>query len=395
MAGRRLDLPRHRTSLSISRRIPLSSTTLCRAAAVSAACSEGPKEGNTCMIEKTFAADGLINNDELINHDRHAAARRRRVVVTGGAGFLGSHLCDALINRGDEVICVDNLASGSRDNIRHLEPSPQFLFSLHDIRYPIDVQGPVDVVANLASLASPPGYLRRPIFTLTTGADGTRNALDLARRKGARFVQASTSEVYGDPSVHPQVEEYWGNVNPVGPRSVYDEAKRYAEALITAYRKAYRVNTGIFRIFNTYGPRMHPDDGRVVTNFIKQALNDQPLTVYGDGSQTRSLCYVDDLIRGIVAMIDSTATGPINLGNPHEVTIRQIAEIVLELTDSTATITTKPLPVDDPTRRRPDITRAVAQLNWSPSVTLSDGLARTIEWHRATRVGEEQNVFVA
>lgn len=347
------------------------------------------------MIEETFAADGLINNDELIRHDRNAAIRRRRVVVTGGAGFLGSHLCDALINRGDEVICVDNLASGSRDNIRHLEQSPQFLFSLHDIRYPIDVQGPVDAVANLASLASPPGYLRRPIFTLTTGADGTRNALDLARRKGARFVQASTSEVYGDPSVHPQVEEYWGNVNPVGPRSVYDEAKRYAEALITAYRKAYRVNTGIFRIFNTYGPRMHPDDGRVVTNFIKQALNDQPLTVYGDGSQTRSLCYVDDLIRGIVAMIDSTATGPINLGNPHEVTIRQIAEIVLELTDSTATITTKPLPVDDPTRRRPDITRAVAQLNWSPSVTLSDGLARTIEWHRATRVGEEQNVFVA
>lgn len=304
-----------------------------------------------------------------------------RVVVTGGAGFIGSHLCEALVDRGDDVICVDNLVSGRVENIGHLLESPRFALEIQDIRTPLTVPGRVDAVANLASLASPPEYRRRPVFTLTTGSDGTKNALDLAATHGARFVQASTSEVYGDPIVHPQPEEYWGNVNPTGPRSMYDEAKRYAEALIAAYARE-GVNAGIARIFNTYGPRMRLDDGRVVTNFIAQSLRGEPLTVYGDGAQTRSLCYVSDLVRGLIALIDTPVAGPINLGNPHEMTVLQIAELTRELTGSTSRIEYRPLPQDDPTRRRPDIRRARHELGWEPKVDVATGLAMTINWNR-------------
>src|SRR5580693_8253069 len=252
-----------------------------------------------------------------------------RVVVTGGAGFLGSHLCDAILARGDSAVCVDNLATGRPDNIAHLMGQPGFTFVEADVSSALDVPGPVDVVAHLASPASPPDYLRLPLETLAAGSHGTENALRLAQRQGARFVLASTSEVYGDPAVHPQTEDYWGNVNPVGPRSVYDEAKRFAEALTRAYRDTNGVNAGIIRIFNTYGPRMNAQDGRIVTNFITQALNGDPLTIYGDGSQTRSFCYVDDLIRGIVSMIDCTERGPVNLGNPEEFTVAEWAELGL------------------------------------------------------------------
>ncbi|MXP20154.1 NAD-dependent epimerase/dehydratase family protein [Gordonia sp. HNM0687] len=312
-----------------------------------------------------------------------------RVVITGGAGFIGSHLCQALHDRGDDVVCVDNLASGRIENIAHLLESPRFHLEIQDIRTPLAVSGPVDAVANLASLASPPGYSRRPVFTLTTGSDGTKNALDLAATHQARFVQASTSEVYGDPAIHPQREDYWGNVNPTGPRSMYDEAKRYAEALVAAYVRE-GVNAGIARIFNTYGPRMRLDDGRVVTNFIAQSLRGEPLTVYGDGGQTRSLCYVSDLVRGLIALIDTPVHGPINLGNPHEMTVLQIAELVRDITGSTSTIEYRPLPQDDPTRRRPDIGRARNELGWQPKVDVATGLAMTINWnrnHRAVEVG--------
>lgn len=307
-----------------------------------------------------------------------------RILVTGGAGFLGSNLCTVLIGRGDTVYCIDDLSTGRRTNLEHLFTSPLFTFIEGTVLEPISIIDDVDGVVHLASPASPPAYLERPIFTLRTGSEGTRNALDFALAQSARFVLASTSEVYGDPLVHPQSEDYWGNVNPLGPRSVYDEAKRYAESLTTAYRTACGVNTGIVRIFNTYGPGMRPDDGRVVTNFIDQALRCAPLTVFGDGTQTRSLCYVDDLVRGLVAMLDSDLQGPINLGNPAELTVSQIAELVCELIGSSSTIERHPLPEDDPTRRKPDITRARELLGWNPQVELQDGLARTIEWHMAT-----------
>ncbi|KRD05321.1 NAD-dependent dehydratase [Mycobacterium sp. Root265] len=307
-----------------------------------------------------------------------------RILVTGGAGFLGSNLCTVLIGRGDTVYCIDDLSTGRRTNLEHLFTSPLFTFIEGTVLEPISIIDDVDGVVHLASPASPPAYLERPIFTLRTGSEGTRNALDFALAQSARFVLASTSEVYGDPLVHPQSEDYWGNVNPLGPRSVYDEAKRYAESLTTAYRTACGVNTGIVRIFNTYGPGMRPDDGRVVTNFIDQALRCAPLTVFGDGTQTRSLCYVDDLVRGLVAMLDSDLQGPINLGNPAELTVSQIAELVCELIGSSSTIERHPLPEDDPTRRKPDITRARDLLGWNPQVELEDGLARTIEWHMAT-----------
>lgn len=307
-----------------------------------------------------------------------------RILVTGGAGFLGSNLCTVLIGRGDTVYCIDDLSTGRRTNLEHLFTSPLFTFIEGTVLESISVTDNVDGVVHLASPASPPAYLERPIFTLRTGSEGTRNALDFALAQSARFVLASTSEVYGDPLVHPQSEDYWGNVNPLGPRSVYDEAKRYAESLTTAYRTACGLNTGIVRIFNTYGPGMRPDDGRVVTNFIDQALRCAPLTVFGDGSQTRSLCYVDDLVRGLVAMLDSDQQGPINLGNPAELTVSQIAELVCELIGSSSTIERHPLPEDDPTRRKPDITRARELLGWNPQVKLQDGLARTIEWHMAT-----------
>lgn len=303
-------------------------------------------------------------------------------MVTGGAGFLGSHLCDALVDRGDSVVCLDDLSSGRTANVAHLLSHDRFTLVEADVRAEITLRGDFDAVAHLASPASPPDYLSRPVETLTTGSHGTLNALNFARDNAARFVLASTSEVYGDPLVHPQPETYWGNVNPIGPRSVYDEAKRFAEALATAYRSARDVNVGIVRIFNTYGPRMRPDDGRAITTFIVQALRGTPLTVYGNAQQTRSFCYVDDLIRGIIAMLDSSEAGPINLGNPSEMTIQEVAEHVIRLTGSSSRIEHHPLPVDDPTRRKPDIERAAQRLGWAPSVPIELGLQRTIAWFR-------------
>lgn len=312
-----------------------------------------------------------------------------RVIVTGGCGFLGSHLCDALISRGDYVLCLDNLSTGRIENVCHLLEHPRFEFTQCDVSVGITARGPADVVAHLACPASPPDYLRLPLETLAVGSSGTDHALRLAEANGARFLLASTSEVYGDPVMHPQAEEYWGNVNPVGPRSVYDEAKRFAEALATAYAAARGVNVGIVRIFNTYGPRMSPSDGRVVTNFITQALRDEPITIYGDGSQTRSFCYVDDLIRGLVMMLDSAEPGPVNLGNPEEFTIREFADLVLRLTGSASRLEHLPLPEDDPARRRPVITRAWERIGWRPEVPVSEGVAKTIQWLRS-RVGEVQ-----
>lgn len=305
------------------------------------------------------------------------------VVITGGGGFLGSHLCDALLGREDSVLCVDDFSTGEPDNTAHLGKDPGFTFIRADVCAGFDVPGPVDAVAHLASPASPPDYHRRPLETLAVGSRGTENALRLAVRHRARFVLASTSEVYGDPVVHPQREDYWGNVNPVGPRSVYDEAKRFAEALSTAYRRTLAANVGILRIFNTYGPRMRPHDGRVVSTFIRQALDGEPLTIYGDGSQTRSFCYVDDLVRGIVTMIDSDLPGPLNLGNPSERTVRELAELVREATGSASGLEFRPLPVDDPARRRPVITRAQHQLGWCPQVTMEEGLRHTVGWFRS------------
>jgi len=304
-----------------------------------------------------------------------------RVVVTGGAGFLGSHLCEALVRRGDTVVCADDLSTGRLENIEHLRHLGCD-FVRADVTRPVEVTGHVDAVAHLASPASPPDYLRLPLETLAAGSRGTENALRLATHHGARFVLASTSEVYGDPLVHPQHEDYWGNVNPIGPRSVYDEAKRFAEAVTTAYR-GLSTNTGILRIFNTYGPRMRPCDGRVVSSFIVQALTGEPLTVYGSGDQTRSFCYVDDLVRGLVAMIDSTEAGPLNIGNPQERTVRELAELVLEITGSSSGIEFHPLPQDDPTRRLPVVTRALDTLGWSPEVPIETGLRRTVEWFAA------------
>jgi dTDP-glucose 4,6-dehydratase len=285
--------------------------------------------------------------------------------------------------RGDSAVCVDNLATGRPDNVAHLMGQPGFTFVEADVSSALDVAGPVDAVAHLASPASPPDYLRLPLETLAVGSHGTENALRLAHRHGARFVLASTSEIYGDPAVHPQTEDYWGNVNPVGPRSVYDEAKRFGEALTRAYRETHGVNAGIIRIFNTYGPRMSARDGRIVTNFITQALNGDPLTIYGDGSQTRSFCYVDDLIRGIMGMIDCAESGPVNLGNPEEFSVADFARLVLRVTGSDSPVEHLPLPVDDPTRRCPDIARASQVLGWQPQIGVEDGVRRTVEWFRS------------
>jgi dTDP-glucose 4,6-dehydratase len=303
-----------------------------------------------------------------------------RIVVTGGAGFLGSHLTDALLARGDEVVSFDDLCTGELRNLAHLDGHPRFTFVEHDVTEHIDVDGPVDAVLHLASPASPPGYLALPIETLMVGSRGTHNALGLARAKGARFFVSSTSEVYGDPSVHPQPESYWGNVNPIGPRSVYDEAKRFTEALTMAYHRTHGVDVRIVRIFNTYGPRMRADDGRVVSNFIVQALRGEPLTIYGDGSQTRSFCYVDDEIRGFLALLDGPHTGPINIGNDGEFTMLELAEIVRDVTGSSSPIEHLPLPEDDPKQRRPDLTLARTLLGWEPTVALRDGVARTAEY---------------
>ena len=303
-----------------------------------------------------------------------------RIVVLGAAGFLGSHLCDQLIARGDEVIGIDNLSSSSGLNLKHLDSHKQFSFIKSDVSEGVSVDGKVDAVLNFASPASPPRYLEMPIQTLRTGSQGTDNALRLALKKNARFIMASTSEIYGDPSVSPQVETYWGNVNSIGERSCYDEAKRYAEALCMAYWREKNVNIGIVRIFNTYGPRLDPKDGRVVSNFVCQALEGDDLTIYGDGSQTRSFCYVDDEIRGILSMLDSDQRGPINIGNPVEFTMMELAELVLELTRSKSSIVYRELPADDPLQRKPDISRAIESLGWRPSIELREGLEQTINW---------------
>ena len=306
----------------------------------------------------------------------------KRAVVTGGAGFLGSHLSQRLLEIGYDVLCVDNFLTGARSNVEHLLGKDGFELREMDVNDPILVAGPVDAVLHLASPASPVDYLRFPVQTLRAGSLGTLNALELAADKHARFVLASTSESYGDPQVHPQPETYWGNVNPVGPRAVYDEAKRFSEAVTTAYRSSRGVNTGIVRIFNTYGPRMRPHDGRAIPTFIDQALAGKPLTVAGNGSQTRSLCYVDDLIDGLVRMLHSDHAGPINVGNPHEMTVLELAMAIRELAGSDSAISLVPRPVDDPCVRRPDITLARSTLGWEPKVDLEDGLLRTIAWFR-------------
>ena len=303
-----------------------------------------------------------------------------RVVVLGAAGFLGSHLCDALIARGDDVVGVDDFSSGTPANIRQLNQSAKFKFVQADITESIPVTGSFDAVLNFASLASPPRYMANQIHTLRTGSTGTENALKLAVANNARLIMASTSEVYGDPVVHPQTETYRGNVNPIGPRSCYDEAKRYAEALCMAYLREQSANVGIVRIFNTYGPRLDRFDGRVVSNFIWQAINGLPITVYGDGTQTRSFCYVEDEVRGIVALLQSDIAGPVNIGNPNEFTMLELAELIIDITASKSTIEHCPLPEDDPMQRCPDISLAKTTLNWEPVINLREGLGRTIEW---------------
>ncbi|CAA9533225.1 MAG: UDP-glucuronate decarboxylase [uncultured Solirubrobacteraceae bacterium] len=299
-------------------------------------------------------------------------------LVTGGAGFLGSHLCDELLRRGHHVICVDNLETGSLTNIAHIRV-PEFEFLQLDIVQPYFVERPIDFVYHLASPASPIDYLRLPLHTLKVGSHGTHHTLGLAKKHRARFLIASTSEVYGDPQVHPQPETYWGHVNPIGPRGVYDEAKRYAEALTMAYHRQQGVDTAIMRIFNTYGARMRPYDGRAIPTFLRQALQDRPITVFGDGSQTRSFCYVDDLIRGMIALAESGEGGPVNVGNPNEFTLLELAETVIEITDSKSEIVHEALPTDDPQVRQPDISLARALLGWEPEIDLREGLRRTVE----------------
>jgi dTDP-glucose 4,6-dehydratase len=305
-----------------------------------------------------------------------------RAVVTGGAGFLGSHLCDLLIEKGWEVLCMDNLVTGSDTNVSHLLSHPRFRFVRQDVTRYIEVPGPVDAVLHFASPASPPDYLKLPIQTLKVGALGTHNALGLALAKKAKFMQASTSECYGDPEVSPQPETYWGRVNPIGPRGVYDEAKRFAEALTMAYHRSHGLDTRIVRIFNTYGPRMRLNDGRALPNFLYQALSGEPITVYGDGKQTRSFCYVSDLLDGIYRLLESEEHEPVNIGNPHEMTILEFAERVRSLVGATAPIVFRPLPQDDPKQRCPDITKARRILHWEPKVSLEEGLKLTYEYFR-------------
>jgi dTDP-glucose 4,6-dehydratase len=313
-----------------------------------------------------------------------------KAVVTGGAGFLGSHLCDRLLQMDYDVVCLDNLLTGSLDNIAHLKENSRFTFVKHNVVEYISVDGPVDAVLHFASPASPVDYLEMPIQTLKVGSLGTHNSIGLAKAKKARFVLASTSEVYGDPLVNPQQETYWGNVNPIGPRGVYDEAKRFAEAMTMAYRRYHDVDARIVRIFNTYGPRMRPNDGRVVSNFIVQALQNKSLTVYGDGMQTRSFCYVSDLISGIVALLSAPPSEdlnmPFNIGNPEERTVRDLASKVLKITGSNSTLEFRDLPVDDPHVRCPDISRAKTILGWKPEIGVDEGLQRTIDYFRKIAV---------
>ncbi len=303
-----------------------------------------------------------------------------RVLVTGGAGFIGSHLCESLLGAGHEVICVDNFFTGSRQNVFHLLGNPRFEVIRHDVCFPLYVE--VDEIYNLACPASPIHYQHDPVQTVKTSVHGAINMLGLAKRLGARIFQASTSEVYGSPAVHPQTEEYWGHVNPIGPRSCYDEGKRCAETLFFDYHRQHHLDIKVARIFNTYGPRMHPDDGRVVSNFIVQALRGEPITIFGDGHQTRSFCYIDDLVVAITSFMQTAAgfPGPVNLGNPAEVTVRELADAVIRLTNSTSRIDFKPLPRDDPERRRPDVSLARARLGWQPTTNLEDGLRKAIEY---------------
>jgi dTDP-glucose 4,6-dehydratase len=305
-----------------------------------------------------------------------------RVVVTGGAGFLGSHLCESLLERGDQVVAIDNLLTGSVDNIEHLFARKGFTFVEHDVSTYVWVPGAVDAIMHLASPASPADFERIPIQILKVGSLGTHNGLGLAKAKGAKFFLASTSEVYGDPQVHPQPETYWGHVNPIGPRGVYDEAKRFAEAITMAYHRYHGLDVRIVRIFNTYGPSMRVDDGRATSNFLVQALRNEPITVYGDGSQTRSFCYVDDEVRGFLALLDGDITGPVNIGNPVEYTILELAQMAIEVTGSSSEIVYRPLPVDDPSQRQPDITIAREKLGWEPKIGLREGLERTAVYFR-------------
>jgi dTDP-glucose 4,6-dehydratase len=303
-------------------------------------------------------------------------------VVSGGAGFIGSHLCDRLLERGHEVVALDNLVTGSAANVAHLQSNPTFALVQHDVSQPIQVDGPVDYVLHFASPASPVDFPSLPIQIVKVGTLGTYHMLGLALAKGARFLLASTSEVYGDPLVHPQPETYWGNVNPIGPRGCYDEAKRCAEAFTMAYNRAHRVDTRIIRIFNTHGPRMRTDDGRVIPNYMHQALTGQPITVYGDGSQTRSLCYVDDLVAGALAVLDGPDSNPFNVGSENEVTMLELAQIIKKVAGSSSEISFRPLPEDDPKQRRPDTTRAREILGWEPAVSMEEGLARTLEYFK-------------
>jgi dTDP-glucose 4,6-dehydratase len=308
------------------------------------------------------------------------ACKKKRALVTGGAGFIGSHLCERLLQEGYQVVCMDNLRTGTLENIAHLQDEADFEYVHHDVTTYIDCPGRLDEVYHFASPASPADFERIPIPILKVGALGTYNALGLAKDRGARMMLASTSEVYGDPLVHPQPESYWGNVNPIGIRGVYDEAKRYAESITMAYHRHHRVETRIVRIFNTYGPRMRPDDGRMIPNFIQQALLGEPLSIYGDGSQTRSVQYVDDLIEGIFRLMKSVEWRPVNIGNPVEYSVREVAALILELSGSVSKLSYKPLPEDDPKQRCPDITRARETLGWEPLVPAREGLSRTLEW---------------
>ncbi len=313
-----------------------------------------------------------------------AYALRPRILVTGGAGFIGSHLCERLVAAGNDVLCVDNFFTGTHDNVAHLIGNPHFELLRHDVVEPLRVE--VDRIFNLACPASPVHYQFNPAQTVKTSVHGAINMLGLAKRTKARILQASTSEVYGDPTVHPQTEDYWGNVNPIGPRACYDEGKRCAETLFFDYHRQHGVEIKVIRIFNTYGPRMHPNDGRVVSNFIMQALRGEDLTIYGDGTQTRSFCYVDDLVEGMLRMMDSPADniGPINLGNPVEFTMLELAELVLKLTGSQAKLVRRPLPQDDPKQRQPNIERAKEQLGWAPTIALRDGLVRTVAYFKSS-----------
>ncbi|MGF7159490.1 UDP-glucuronate decarboxylase [Rhodoligotrophos appendicifer] len=320
----------------------------------------------------------------------------RRILVTGGSGFIGSHLCERLLDAGHEVLCVDNFFTGARANVAHLLDHRNFELMRHDVTMPLYVE--VDEIYNLACPASPIHYQRDPTQTIKTSVHGAINMLGLAKRLNAKILQSSTSEVYGDPQVHPQPESYWGNVNPIGPRACYDEGKRCAETLFFAYRMQHDLPIKVMRIFNTYGPRMHPNDGRVVSNFIIQALTNQPITLFGDGEQTRSFCYVDDLVEGMIRLMDRTpdsVTGPVNIGNPGEFTIRALAETVLELTGSRSALVRRPLPVDDPRQRRPDISLAKSLLNWEPTIELREGLAKTIAYFDAFLASAQAEVYAA